>query len=83
MVIFILPINSALNPILYSLTTTFFREQVEMLLCRWQRSLSSKTDRRSVTSSNTIFMEMSRKVSCQPSVYLPKTSLTDLDPRYG
>ncbi|KAA8586855.1 hypothetical protein FQN60_000691 [Etheostoma spectabile] len=31
-VIFILPINSALNPILYTLTTSFFREQVEVLL---------------------------------------------------
>uniref|UniRef100_A0AAX7UM70 Relaxin family peptide receptor 2a n=1 Tax=Astatotilapia calliptera TaxID=8154 RepID=A0AAX7UM70_ASTCA len=34
-VIFILPINSALNPILYTLTTSFFREQVEVLLCHW------------------------------------------------
>ncbi|KAK7925986.1 hypothetical protein WMY93_008296 [Mugilogobius chulae] len=58
-VIFILPINSALNPILYTLTTSFFREQVELLLCRWQRRHTLKKDRKSLTSS-TIFMEGSR-----------------------
>ncbi|KAM6985922.1 relaxin receptor 2a [Aplochiton taeniatus] len=82
-VIFILPINSALNPILYTLTTSFFREQVELLLCRWQRRPVLKKDRKSLTSS-TFFMEASR-----PSFYRPPTSshctssLTDMDPRYG
>ncbi|XP_076833462.1 relaxin receptor 2b isoform X2 [Brachyhypopomus gauderio] len=38
-VIFILPINSALNPILYTLTTSFFREQVGLLLCRCHSTL--------------------------------------------
>uniref|UniRef100_H3CX20 Relaxin family peptide receptor 2a n=1 Tax=Tetraodon nigroviridis TaxID=99883 RepID=H3CX20_TETNG len=50
-VIFILPINSALNPILYTLTTSFFREQVEVLLCRWQRRQVLKKDGKSLTSS--------------------------------
>uniref|UniRef100_A0A8D0HCN2 Relaxin family peptide receptor 2 n=1 Tax=Sphenodon punctatus TaxID=8508 RepID=A0A8D0HCN2_SPHPU len=36
-VIFILPINSALNPILYTLTTTFFKEKLKHLLHRNQR----------------------------------------------
>ncbi|KAK6475673.1 relaxin receptor 2-like [Huso huso] len=35
--IFILPINSALNPILYTLTTSFFRERVKTSLSRAQR----------------------------------------------
>lgn len=43
-VIFILPINSALNPILYTLTTSLFREQVEDLLCRWERRHMLKKD---------------------------------------
>lgn len=79
-VIFILPINSALNPILYTLTTSFFREQVELLLCRWQRRHTLKKDRKSLTSS-TIFMEGSR--GCyQPPAYLQRISLTG-DPRYA
>ncbi|XP_071767897.1 relaxin receptor 2a [Centroberyx gerrardi] len=79
-VIFILPINSALNPILYTLTTSFFREQVELLLCRWQRRHTLKKDRKSLTSS-TIFMETSRAPCYQPPAYLPR--VTGMDPRYG
>ncbi|XP_071387252.1 relaxin receptor 2a [Centroberyx affinis] len=79
-VIFILPINSALNPILYTLTTSFFREQVELLLCRWQRRHTLKKDRKSLTSS-TIFMETSRAPCYQPPAYLQH--LTGMDPRYG
>lgn len=81
-VIFILPINSALNPILYTLTTSFFREQVELLLCRWQRRHTLKKDRKSLTSS-TIFVEAPRAPSYQPSAYLQQMSLTGMDPRYA
>ncbi|XP_071362454.1 relaxin receptor 2a isoform X3 [Trachinotus anak] len=81
-VIFILPINSALNPILYTLTTSFFREQVELLLCRWQRRHILKKDRKSLTSS-TIFMEMSRAACYQQPAYLQRVSLTSADPRYA
>ncbi|CAL8401265.1 unnamed protein product [Boreogadus saida] len=81
-VIFILPINSALNPILYTLTTSFFREQVELLLCRWQRRTTLKKDRKSLTSS-TICMENSRPLCYQAPVYLPRASLATADPRYG
>ncbi|XP_029304696.1 relaxin receptor 2a [Cottoperca gobio] len=81
-VIFILPINSALNPILYTLTTSFFREQVEVLLCRWQRRHTLKKDRKSLTSS-TIFVETSRPPCYQPPSYLQRVSLTGADPRYA
>uniref|UniRef100_A0A3Q3MAZ1 Relaxin family peptide receptor 2a n=1 Tax=Mastacembelus armatus TaxID=205130 RepID=A0A3Q3MAZ1_9TELE len=81
-VIFILPINSALNPILYTLTTSFFREQVELLLCRWQRRPILKKDHKSLTSS-TIFMETSRAPCCQQLTYLQRVSLTTADPRYA
>uniref|UniRef100_A0A1A8LYY8 Relaxin/insulin-like family peptide receptor 2b n=1 Tax=Nothobranchius pienaari TaxID=704102 RepID=A0A1A8LYY8_9TELE len=81
-VIFILPINSALNPILYTLTTSFFREQVEVLLCRWQRRHTLKKDRKSLTSS-TIFMEPPRAPCCQAPAYLQRLSLIDADPRYA
>lgn len=81
-VIFILPINSALNPILYTLTTSFFREQAEVLLCRWQRRHMLKKERKSLTPS-TIFMDTPR-ISCHhlPS-YLQRVSLKDADPRYA
>ncbi|KAM3869252.1 relaxin receptor 2a [Diretmus argenteus] len=81
-VIFILPINSALNPIVYTLTTSFFREQVELLLCRWQRRHSQKKDRKSLSSS-TIFRETPRPPCYHPAAYIPHASLTGTDPRYG
>ncbi|XP_051794034.1 relaxin receptor 2a isoform X2 [Acanthochromis polyacanthus] len=81
-VIFILPINSALNPILYTLTTSFFREQVEVLLCRWQRRHILKKDSKSLTSS-TVFMEASRAACYQPPAYLQRVSLISADPRYA
>ncbi|CAJ1063819.1 relaxin receptor 2 [Xyrichtys novacula] len=81
-VIFILPINSALNPILYTLTTSFFREQVELLLCRWQRRHTLKKDRKGLTSS-TILMETPRAPSYQPPAYFQQMSLASADPRYA
>lgn len=81
-VIFILPINSALNPILYTLTTSFFREKVELLLCRWQRRSVSKKDRKSLTSS-TIYMETSRNAEYPAKISLPRLSLADMDNQYG
>lgn len=81
-VIFILPINSALNPILYTLTTSFFREQVEVLLCRWQRRHTLKKDRKSLTSS-TFFMETSRAPCYQQPTYHQRVSLISVDPRYA
>ncbi|KAL7847351.1 hypothetical protein SRHO_G00223310 [Serrasalmus rhombeus] len=79
-VIFVLPINSALNPILYTLTTSFFREQVELLLCHWQRSSSLIKDRKSLTST-TIYMETSRHTIYHSKVYLPRFSVPHLDAR--
>ncbi|XP_058268796.1 relaxin receptor 2a isoform X2 [Hemibagrus wyckioides] len=81
-VIFILPINSALNPILYTLTTSFFREQVELLLCHWQRSSSIMKDRKSLTSS-TIYMETSRHTFYHSKGKLSRVSYPDMDARYG
>ncbi|XP_056127482.1 relaxin receptor 2a isoform X1 [Rhinichthys klamathensis goyatoka] len=81
-VIFILPINSALNPILYTLTTSFFREQVELLLCRWQRRSTSKKERKSLTSS-TIYMDPSRNAEYPAKISVPRLSLTDMDNQYG
>lgn len=81
-VIFILPINSALNPILYTLTTSFFREQVELLLCRWQRRHVLKKDRKSLTST-TMYMEAQRSHCYQTPAYLQRVSLTAADPRYA
>ncbi|XP_043115631.1 relaxin receptor 2b isoform X3 [Puntigrus tetrazona] len=79
-VIFILPINSALNPILYTLTTSFFREQVELLWCHCQRQPRLKLDRKSLTSS-VIYTDPSRSSFCHRS-YNPQTSILDINGRY-
>ncbi|XP_067347658.1 relaxin receptor 2a [Channa argus] len=79
-VIFILPINSALNPILYTLTTSFFREQVELFLCRLQKTHILKKDRKSLTSS-TMFMDTSRVPCYQHPAHLHP--LTSADPCYA
>lgn len=75
-VIFILPINSALNPILYTLTTSFFREQVELLWCHWQRQPKLKPDHKSLTSS-VIYMDPSR--SSYHRSFIPQTSIIDIN----
>ncbi|KAL4608547.1 relaxin receptor 2 isoform X1 [Arapaima gigas] len=84
-VIFVLPINSALNPILYTLTTSFFREQVEMLLCRWQHHRALRRGRKSPPSFGTsaVYMEASRQDYCHPQACLPRTSLSDTEAKYG
>ncbi|XP_065136155.1 relaxin receptor 2b [Paramisgurnus dabryanus] len=79
-VIFILPINSALNPILYTLTTSFFREQVELLWCHWQRQPKLKPDRKSLTSS-VIYMDPSRS-SYYHRGYNTQTSILDSNASY-
>ncbi|XP_053561538.1 relaxin receptor 2 [Bombina bombina] len=50
-VIFILPINSALNPILYTLTTSFFKEKLKQLLHRQRRRSIFRNDGKSLSSS--------------------------------
>ncbi|XP_060765632.1 relaxin receptor 2a isoform X3 [Neoarius graeffei] len=74
-VIFILPINSALNPILYTMTTSFFREKVELLICRWQHSKS--------LTSNTVYMGPSRRMFYHSKGKLSQISYPDIDAQYG
>ncbi|XP_019385651.1 PREDICTED: relaxin receptor 2 isoform X3 [Crocodylus porosus] len=50
-VIFILPINSALNPILYTLTTTVFKEKLKQFLHSHRRRSVLKNDRNSLATS--------------------------------
>ncbi|KAM9321618.1 relaxin receptor 2 [Gastrophryne carolinensis] len=50
-VIFILPVNSALNPILYTLTTSFFKEKLKQLLHRQRRRSIFRNDRKSLSTS--------------------------------
>ncbi|XP_069495841.1 relaxin receptor 2 [Ambystoma mexicanum] len=50
-VIFILPVNSALNPILYTLTTSFFKEKLKQLLHRHRRRSIFKSERKSLSTS--------------------------------
>ncbi|XP_041440691.1 relaxin receptor 2 [Xenopus laevis] len=50
-VIFILPVNSALNPILYTLTTSFFKEKLKELLHRQRRRSVFRNERKSLSTS--------------------------------
>ncbi|KAJ8256461.1 hypothetical protein COCON_G00186130 [Conger conger] len=76
-VIFVLPINSALNPILYTLTTSVFREQGEQLLCQWQRLMTTRRDRKSLSSS-AIYGEAARQTffhqDYRPTVPAPEAA---------
>ncbi|XP_004421020.1 PREDICTED: relaxin receptor 1 isoform X1 [Ceratotherium simum simum] len=58
-VIFILPINSALNPILYTLTTRPFKEMIHQFWynCRQRRSIDSKESQKTYAPSF-IWVEM-------------------------
>ncbi|XP_064206503.1 relaxin receptor 2 [Anguilla rostrata] len=55
-VIFILPINSALNPILYTITTSYFQERIKLCLqMKWQKVGLKETPR----SISTIYTQAS------------------------
>ncbi|XP_058885554.1 relaxin receptor 2-like isoform X3 [Acipenser ruthenus] len=77
-VIFILPINSALNPILYTLTTSFFREKVELLLCTWQRNSAHRKGRKSLSSSGN-YTDSSRF----SLGFLQRLSIGEVNSRHG
>uniref|UniRef100_A0A4X2LMG9 Relaxin family peptide receptor 2 n=1 Tax=Vombatus ursinus TaxID=29139 RepID=A0A4X2LMG9_VOMUR len=50
-VIFFLPINSALNPILYTLTTSFFKDKLKQLLHKHRRRSIFKSEKKSLFTS--------------------------------
>ncbi|XP_036084314.1 relaxin receptor 2 [Rousettus aegyptiacus] len=50
-VIFFLPVNSALNPILYTLTTSFFKDKLRQLLHRHRRKSVFQTKKKSLSTS--------------------------------
>uniref|UniRef100_A0A452UU51 Relaxin family peptide receptor 2 n=2 Tax=Ursus TaxID=9639 RepID=A0A452UU51_URSMA len=50
-VIFFLPVNSALNPILYTLTTSFFKDKLKQLLHKHRRKSIFKTKKKSLSTS--------------------------------
>ncbi|XP_037655815.1 LOW QUALITY PROTEIN: relaxin receptor 2 [Choloepus didactylus] len=50
-VIFFLPVNSALNPILYTLTTSFFKDKLKQLLPKHRRKSVFKTKKKSLSVS--------------------------------
>ncbi|XP_052610548.1 relaxin receptor 2 isoform X2 [Peromyscus californicus insignis] len=50
-VVFFLPVNSALNPILYTLTTSFFKDKLKQLLHKYRRKSIFKVKKKSVSTS--------------------------------
>lgn len=52
-VIFVLPINSALNPILYTLTTSFFKEKLKQSLGSRRRRAIFRSNEEALATSVT------------------------------
>ncbi|CAO2630711.1 Relaxin receptor 2 [Lemmus lemmus] len=50
-VVFFLPVNSALNPILYTLTTSFFKDKLKQLLHKRRRKSVFKVKKKSLSTS--------------------------------
>ncbi|KAK7805751.1 hypothetical protein U0070_005684 [Myodes glareolus] len=50
-VVFFLPVNSALNPILYTLTTSFFKDKLKQLLHKHRRKSIFKVKKKSLSTS--------------------------------
>ncbi|XP_028635607.1 relaxin receptor 2 isoform X1 [Grammomys surdaster] len=50
-VVFFLPVNSALNPILYTLTTSFFKDKLKQLLHKHRRKSVFKVKKKSLSAS--------------------------------
>nr|XP_034345341.1 relaxin receptor 2 isoform X2 [Arvicanthis niloticus] len=50
-VVFFLPVNSALNPILYTLTTSFFKDKLKQLLHKHRRKSIFKVKKKSLSAS--------------------------------
>ncbi|XP_067842779.1 relaxin receptor 2-like [Heptranchias perlo] len=69
-VVFILPINSALNPILYTLTTSFFRDKMKQFLCKHQQSNGKNvwTESSSRQSTSSVKLGFLKRVSVVENV---------------
>ncbi|PSN36632.1 hypothetical protein C0J52_24976, partial [Blattella germanica] len=70
-VVFILPVNSAVNPILYTFTTSKFREQI--FKCGWhQGSHRSLVTRRQSTAGSLISGQLSLTLQRKKVKFLEK-----------
>ncbi|XP_078259329.1 relaxin receptor 2b [Rhinoraja longicauda] len=68
-VIFILPINSALNPILHTLTTTFFREKMKQFICKHSsKGKSTWTESSSKQSTSSVKFGFLRRISALENI---------------
>ncbi|XP_019605178.2 relaxin receptor 2 isoform X1 [Rhinolophus sinicus] len=78
-VIFFLPVNSALNPILYTLTTSFFKDNLKQLLHRHQRKSVFQMKKKSLSisivwtddSSSSLKLGILNKITLGDSIMKP------------
>ncbi|XP_037383031.1 relaxin receptor 2 isoform X2 [Talpa occidentalis] len=77
-VIFFLPVNSALNPILYTLTTSFFKDKLKQLLHKHRRKANFKTKKKSLSTSivctddsSSLKLEVLNKITLGDSIVKP------------
>ncbi|XP_004680246.1 PREDICTED: relaxin receptor 2 isoform X2 [Condylura cristata] len=77
-VIFFLPVNSALNPILYTLTTSFFKDKLKQWLHKPWRKVIFKTKKKSLSTSivwtddfSSLKLEVLNKINLGDSIVKP------------
>ncbi|KAG8524842.1 Relaxin receptor 2, partial [Galemys pyrenaicus] len=77
-VIFFLPVNSALNPILYTLTTSFFKDKLKQFLHKHRRKAIFKTKKKSLSGSivwtddsSSLKLEVLNKITLGASIVKP------------
>ncbi|NP_001276495.1 relaxin receptor 2 isoform 3 precursor [Mus musculus] len=79
-VVFFLPVNSALNPILYTLTTSFFKDKLKQLLHKHRRKPIFKVKKKSLSASIVWTDESSLKLGVLSKIALGDSIMKPVSP---
>nr|AAI44803.1 Rxfp2 protein [Mus musculus] len=79
-VVFFLPVNSALNPILYTLTTSFFKDKLKQLLHKHRRKPIFKVKKKSLSASIVWTDESSLKLGVLNKIALGDSIMKPVSP---
>ncbi|XP_021042543.1 relaxin receptor 2 isoform X3 [Mus pahari] len=79
-VVFFLPVNSALNPILYTLTTSFFKDKLKQLLHKHRRKSIFKVKKKSLSASIVWTDESSLKLGVLNKIALGDSIMKPVSP---
>lgn len=78
--VFFLPVNSALNPILYTLTTSFFKDKLKQLLHKHRRKPIFKVKKKSLSASIVWTDESSLKLGVLNKIALGDSIMKPVSP---